>query len=121
MRQGADLERQVREIAQELEELKITQARSNEVIQRLERKIINLSRDTVDNRVPTGESKVTLEQLKRLIGRKVRIVNPHRGEPDVGIVSGVGKLYVTVKLTEELSRNRQAKNLRLIHYHEGSG
>ena len=118
MIQGTILEAQVREIAQELKELKIAQSRSNDIIRRLERKVLNLSENTDTNRVPTGQTKVTLEQLKRLIGRRVRIINPHRGEPDIGTVSGVGKLYVTVKLTKELSRNRQAKNLRLLQYHE---
>ena len=57
---------------------------------------------TSADRAVTGESKLTLEQYKRLIGRRVRIINPHKGEPDVGPITGVGKLYVTVKLTEKL-------------------
>ena len=61
---------------------------------------------------------MTLEQCKRLVGRRVRIVNPHKGEPDVGVISGVGKLYVSVELTEDLVRNRQAKNIRLLRYEE---
>ena len=108
----------IQDLIEELEALKVAQSRSNQIIARLEAKISRLSRNGGANRTVTGESKLTLEQYKRLIGRRVRLVNPHKGEPDTGTITGVGKLYITVRLTEELSRNRQAKNLRLLHYEE---
>ena len=117
-RRNNEQEDQVQEIIRELEELKIAQTRSNQVIERLEQKITVLERNnSVPGRV-IGESKVMLEQFKRLVGRRVRLVNSHRGKPVVGVITGVGKLYVTVKLSDDLSRNRQAKNLRLLYYEE---
>ena len=118
MRQGTEGQAELQEIIEEIEALKVTQATTHRIIERLEEKVSRLVRNNRQSQVVIGESKLTLEQFKRKIGRRVRLINPHKGEPDTGTITGVGKLYITVELTNEVSRNRQAKNLRLLHYEE---
>ena len=62
------------------------------------------------------EAKVTLEQCRSKIGQKVRIINTKPGEPNVGKIHRVGKLYITVKLPDQTLKRRVADNLRLIHH-----
>ena len=97
-------------------ELKLIQAQATKLIVLIDRDIKRLQRDGEAG--VTTESKATLNYFRGKIGKKVRIVNPRKGEPDVGIITEVGKLYITVQLTPELSRKRQAKNLRILDYED---
>ena len=106
-----------------LKEPRVLHERSSIIIEDIERKITVIKSERED--VPTKsldrswkESKVTLEYCRHSIGKRVRIINPKRGEPNIGTIVAVGKLYVTVELTPSISRNRQVKNLRLIEYEE---
>ena len=62
----------------------------------------------------TKERKVSLIECRSLTGHQVRIVNPRRGEPNVGTIVKVQALYVTVKLEGGTLRRRIPSNLRLI-------
>ena len=62
----------------------------------------------------TKERKVSLIECRTLIGHRVRIINPRRGEPTVGTITKVQALYVTVKLEGGTLRRRIPSNLRLI-------
>ena len=64
------------------------------------------------------ERKLELNVFKKLIGRQVRIVNPNAKGQNLGIVSGVGTLYVLITLPNGESTRRMAKNLRLIEIQE---
>ena len=79
MRGEDEQEVNLQEIIRDLEDLKITQSRSNQLIERLEQKITRLAHNNN---------------------------GPRRVTDNVGIITGAGKLYVTVKLIEELSMNR---------------
>ena len=100
----------IQEIARELEKLKISHERTGKIISNLENKISQLE----DLSQPIEERSFTLEESRYLIGSRVRIVNPSKREPNVGHIVSVGKLYIKVDLGSGLTRNRIAKNLRLI-------
>ena len=100
----------VNQLILNVRELAELHERSKVLLANIERDIARIRRTDAS----WNESKVTLEYCRRHLGERVRIVNPKRGEPNIGTIVAVGKLYVTVQLTPELSRNRQAKNLRLI-------
>ena len=106
--QGIDIE----DLTRILEELKLTQTRTNQLILELEESI-SKGRKTKKR---ITEVNLTLEQYRDCIGQRVRILNPASGEPNVGTITAVGKLYITVKLSSTLSRNRIAKNIRLIQH-----
>ena len=61
-----------------------------------------------------SEVKITLNECRNLIGSRVRIVNPSPGEPNIGTILKVGKLYITVDLLNGIRRNRISSNLRLL-------
>ena len=61
------------------------------------------------------ESQVTLEQCRKLINRRVRIINPNGGEPNQGYITGIGTFFVHIKKTNGDRTKRAAKNIRLIH------
>ena len=75
---------------------------------------LSLETDQPQSSQRTKESKVTLDQCRSKIGRKVRITNPKSGEPNTGLIHRVGQLYVTVKLPDQTHKRRVASNLRLI-------
>ena len=84
----------------------------NESLQAL---AISDQHEAIETKKPSsGEQKISLNECKNLIGKTVRITNPHRGEPDTGMIARVGKLYITVKLPGENYRRRVASNLRLV-------
>ena len=73
--------------------------------------------DRVDDSPPptrNTEVKVTLQKCKKLINKKVRIINPNAGEPNQGYIKSVGTFFVTVTKTNGDKIKRAAKNLRLI-------
>ena len=73
--------------------------------------------ERVENDTParsTREAKITLEQCRKLIDKRVRIINPNAGEPNEGFIKSVGTFFVTVIKTNGDKTKRAAKNLRLI-------
>ena len=100
----------VNQLILNVRELAVLHERSPVLLANIERDIAKIRRSDPS----WNESKVTLEYCRRHIGDRVRIVNPKRGEPNIGTIVAVGKLYISVQLTPELVRYRQAKNLRLI-------
>ena len=60
------------------------------------------------------EVKVTLEQCRKLVNKKVRILNPNAGEPNYGYIKSAGSFFVTIIKTDGDKTKRAAKNLRLI-------
>ena len=77
--------------------------------------------DRADDSPPTRntnrtakEVKVTLEQCRKLLNKKVRIINPNAGEPNEGVIRSVGTFFVHVTKTNGDRTKRAAKNLRLI-------
>ena len=106
-----------------LKELKLLHERSSIIIEDIEREqaVITTEREktlTKSTNKRWKESKVSLDYCRHSIGKQVRIINPKRGESNIGTIAAVGKLYVTVELTPTISRNRQVKNLRLVEYEE---
>ena len=99
------------DVIRELEKVKISHEKTGKLIASLEAKIQRVQ----TNQKTTREKTITLlEESRYLIGRQVRIVNPHKGEKNIGSILAVGKLFITVDLGEGNRRNRVAKNLRLI-------
>ena len=98
------------DVIRELEKVKISHERTGKLLKTLSDKIERLQ----DNQQGITERNITLEESRYLIGEQVRIVNPHKGEKNIGSILAVGKLFITVDLGEGTKRNRVAKNLRLI-------
>ena len=62
--------------------------------------------DRGDNNPPTRtaariakETKVTLEQCRKLINKKVQIINPNAGEPNEGYITSVRTFFVHMTTT----------------------
>ena len=100
----------IEEVIRELERVKISHERIGKLIANLSRKVESL-RDSDNTK---RERVFTLEESRYLIGRQVRIVNPHKHEKNIGTILSVWKLFVAVDLGEGLRMNRVVKNLRLI-------
>ena len=106
MSSNKDLE----EIIRDIERLKIAHNRTGKIIESLFEKVKLIQAS--DSEIK--EKSFTLEESRYLIGRKVRIINPVKHEPNIGNILSVGKVFITVDLGQGLKRNRIAKNLRLI-------
>ena len=110
MKGGAQQVVRVENLSRLLEELTVSHERTGRLIVELKNQIryLNSNQGRVIERV------VSLEQCKQLVGSRVRILNPAKQEPNTGVISAVGKLYVTITLPGGIKRNRISKNLRLI-------
>ena len=100
----------IKELIRELEKVKISHTRTGKLLDNLKAKLDSLE-------VPGAvirERTATLEEYRYLIGKRVRIVNPSRGESNVGTIVATGKLFITVDIGNGITKNRVAKNLRLI-------
>ena len=97
-------------LIRDIEKLQIAHERTGKIIETLTEKVrsIQLSNSKVNER------SFTLEESRYLIGRRVRILNPAKHEPNIGTILSVGKVFITVDLGEGLRRNRTAKNIRII-------
>ena len=108
----------IEEISRILEELTVSHQRTGEAIRKLnlEVEILKRGHPTIRDKRPgiTREQKLTKEQYEGLIGSRVRIINPGRDKPDIGYVHSVGKIYITVKIPGGITKQRIAKNLRLL-------
>ena len=100
----------IEELIRELEKVKISHARTGKLLDNLKTKLDSLR----PPRTEIIERIVTLDQYRYLLGRQVRIVNPGKGEGNIGTIVGTGKLFVTVDIGNGIKKNRVAKNLRLI-------
>ena len=98
------------EVIRDLERVKISHERTGKLIENLSEKILLLQAPKEE----ITERSFTIEESRYLLGRRVRITNPAKREPNVGKILSVGKLFITVDLGEGLKRNRIAKNLKLI-------
>ena len=103
---------EIDEISQVLRDLKLAHEKTGKTLSDLSRRVENLKDST--RRIVITERMLTLQEYRYSIGKRVRILNPSKGEPNIGTVSAVGKLYITVDLGEGIKRNRIAKNLRLL-------
>ena len=107
----------IEEITRKIQELKFYHRKSTEVITQLEKDLrILRSNNQVKIARTVQESKVTLEDCKKLIGKNVRIVNPGKGEGNFGHISAVGELYVTIIIQGGVAKRRIARNIRLLHH-----
>ena len=79
-------------------------------------KLASKAAEFEDRLTSTQETKFSLEEGRRLIGRRVRILNPSKNEPYIGTIAAVGKIYVTVELPGGTQRKRFTKNLRLMQH-----
>ena len=79
-------------------------------------KLTNKIAEIEDHLTPLREIKFALEESKKLIGRRVKILNPSKNEPNIGTIATVGKIYVTVELPGGIQRKRIPKNLRLVQH-----
>ena len=107
------------EITKQLQELTIYHRKSGEAINRLQRELASLRSDRIKSKTKTpivAEIAVTTEECRSLIGNRVRIVNPGRGEANTGTIESVGKLYITVALPNGVKKLWIAKNIRLLHH-----
>ena len=110
----------IEEIVRALEELKIRHQETGEIINKLIRDVETLRegrpKQSDAKPRPRKELKVSKEDCESLLGREVRIINPSQGEPDLGYIHSVGKVFVTVIIEGGVRKQRIAKNLRLIKY-----
>ena len=102
----------IEEITKAIKDLKVAHKETGRIISYLTEKLEIIANDRPKGTV--REYVVSLQEYKFYIGRRVRIVNPNKGEPNIGTITAVGKLYITVYLGRDLKRNRIAKNLRLL-------
>ena len=100
----------IEELARELEKVKISHARTGKLLNSLHLKIESLRSPKTE----IIERTVTLEECRYLLGKQVRIVNPGKGEGNIGTIIATGKLFITVDIGSGIKKNRVAKNLRLI-------
>ena len=84
---GLDLE--LSEISELLQALVLAHEATGKAIERVTNKIAEFE----DKLTPLRETKFSLEEAKKLIGRRVRILNPSKTEPHIGTVAAVGKIY----------------------------
>ena len=113
-----DYESKINEITKTLNELVVFHEKAGETIDKLKEEVASLTSQKGKPR-PTPipkESGVTLEECRYLIGRRVRIVNPGKGEENFGTIVSTGRLYITVELSDGTKKLRIAKNLRLIDH-----
>ena len=103
----------VNKLRKEIKALRSEQELLSNKIGKLSRELHTLSLETERTQRPQ-ESKVTLNQCRSNIGRKVRIINPKPEEPNTDIIHRIGQLYITVKLPDQTLKRRVASNLRLI-------
>ena len=110
--------KEIEEITKAIRELSFYHRKTGEAINRLERDLEKIRSSGPTPRITktVSETKVTLEDCKRLIGKNVRIINPTKGEGNFGHITSVGDLYVTVLLEEGIPKRRIARNLRLLHH-----
>ena len=117
------LELRISEISEELETLRLGQQKVAERIRDLKAELTEVSLDcellkertTSPNKAKrVVELKLNLEDYRNQIGNQARIINPKRGEDNIGKVTKVGKLYVLVQLPNGETKRRMASNLRLI-------
>ena len=115
----------LREINEQAHQMRANYYRLEEQINNLIDETEHLIEDIEDIDLPGGvddnppartskEIKVTLEQCRKLIKRKVRIINPNAGEPNQGYIKSVGTFFVTIIKTDGDKTKRAAKNLRLL-------
>ena len=107
----------VEELSKVLEDLHSEQVaisnRIKEVAEEL--KALSLHSKEVEPR-RIKEHKVTLEDCRYLTRRKVRILNPKRGEGNIGEIQKTGTLYVIIELEDGTVKRRIASNLRLLEH-----
>ena len=86
-----------------------------ELIEETEKLISELDISQEEGQINVTERQVSLESYRNLIHRRVRIINPPKGDLGYGIVKGVGTYFVKVILDSNGNTiNRAAKNVRLI-------
>ena len=111
----------IEHITAALEDLRLCHHQLGEAIRKLSLEVSTIERrQHRDSAIPksrrTIEVKPSREDCENAIGSYVRIVNPGKGEPDVGYIHSVGKLYVTVVISGGTRKQRIPKNLRLIQH-----
>ena len=110
----------ISEIEEIIESLQLEQRILGDRVEALKVEIKEVARDcealkaTERQTVAPQEIKLPLEEYRKHIGKKVRILNPKHGDCNYGTVTKVGKLYVLVKLPSGQERKRIASNIRLI-------
>ena len=85
------------------------------LIEETEKLIAELDIKQEARKIKVIEKQVSLENCRRLINHKVRIINPPKGESGYGRINGVGTYFVKVTLDSNgTTINRAAKNVRVI-------
>ena len=108
----------INQIKLKLERLKIAHEKIGTVIEELtkEKKLLTLStsKEPPRRKQVETETRGNLEDFKKLIGQRVRIINPSRLGETHGIVEKIGTLYVIIRLPDGTKTRRIPRNLRII-------
>ena len=108
-------EDRLKEITKQLQDLTLYHQKTGEAIERIRQELTSIT-DSKTKTSIVAEALVTTEECRKLIGRRVRIINPGRGETNVGIIESVGKIYITIILPNGTKKVRIAKNIRLLRH-----
>ena len=110
----------IEHLTEALDELRLCHHQLGEAIQKLSLEINTYHRSVPTKVSPSRkntrrrEVKVTKEDCEGLIGSQVRIVNPGKGESDLGYIHSVGKVFITIVISGGVRKQRIAKNLHLL-------
>ena len=107
-------------LTQALNQLKIQHSETEAIIKRIELGLDFLKEERSSSKSRKAktrkEYRVSKEDCEDLIGESVRIVNPGKGESDLGYIHSVGKVFVNINIEGGTRKQRIAKNIRLIRY-----
>ena len=116
-------EEDIAELRDLLQNLRIQHTQTAAAIARVERILNNEERGNREPRVVQVQAEaVAIAQpvLRNLQlrdfeqGQRVRILNPARGEEDVGVVTGIGTRFVNICRTNSRPTRRIPRNLEII-------
>ena len=116
---------EIDELRDLLDNLRIQQAQTTEAIDRIERILGTEDNNTVTTvparrrqQAPRQRSRPVLRNLELRDferGQVVRILNPSRGEVDIGTVLGVGTRFVSIRRENSSDTRRIPRNLEILH------
>ena len=122
MNELLDLTKVIEDLSEELDQLQLEHSQVGNKIRIVSQKLKRLTNRNTKNEFHTSktarrtEKKISLEECKLLVGKRVRIVNPKHISECFGTIIKVGSLYVTVELPNGEHKKRIASNIRLIQH-----
>ena len=102
------------DIEDKLAELQQQQLKTIWLLEDIQRQISTLS---INNSVPKSSEKKE-QKNKILIGDRVQILNPRRGQPTEGTVARISNYFVFIDTQSGQQVRRAIKNVRKLSHHE---